>query len=87
MEYFPEDKTLIFLDEPNRLTERGEAVEEEFRQSRERREEKGTLNLPGQWLCAYGALQKALNKRNCVSLCALEPRQAGWKVSGNFIWR
>ena len=36
LEYFPEDKTLIFLDEPNRLTERGEAVEEEFRQSRER---------------------------------------------------
>ena len=84
LEYFPENKTLIFLDEPNRLTERGESVEEEFRQSRERREEKGTLNLPGQWLCTYGALQKALNKRNCIFLCALEPRQAGWKVSRKF---
>lgn len=84
LDYFPADKTLVFLDEPNRLTERGEAVEEEVRQSRERREEKGAQSLPGQWLRAYGALQKALNQRNCVSLCALEPRQQGWKTNRKF---
>lgn len=84
LDYFPKDKTLLFLDEPNRLTERGEAVEEEFRQSRERREEKGSVNLPGQWICSYPDLQKALNKRNCISLCALEPKQAGWKVGEKF---
>lgn len=39
-DYFPEDKSIIFLDEPNRLTEKGEAVEDEYRQSRMHREEK-----------------------------------------------
>ena len=28
LDYFPEEKTMIFLDEPNRLSEKGEAVEE-----------------------------------------------------------
>ena len=29
LDYFPEERTIIFLDEPNRLTEKGGAVEEE----------------------------------------------------------
>ena len=40
LDYFPEERTIIFLDEPNRLTEKGGAVEEEYRQSRMHREEK-----------------------------------------------
>ena len=28
LDYFPEKRTIIFLDEPNRLTEKGGAVEE-----------------------------------------------------------
>ena len=28
--------------------------------------------------------QKELNKRNCISVCALEPKQAGWKVREKF---
>lgn len=80
LDYFPEERTIIFLDEPNRLTEKGGAVEEEYRQSRMHREEKGSRNLPENWLCSFEQLQKELNKRNCISVCALEPKQAGWKV-------
>ena len=84
LDYFPEERTIIFLDEPNRLTEKGGAVEEEYRQSRMHREEKGNRNLPENWLCSFEQLQKELNKRNCISVCALEPKQAGWKVREKF---
>ena len=84
LDYFPEERTIIFLDEPNRLTEKGGAVEEEYRQSRMHREEKGSRNLPENWLCSFEQLQKELNKRNCISVCALEPKQAGWKEREKF---
>ena len=84
LDYFPEERSIIFLDEPNRLTEKGGAVEEEYRQSRMHREEKGSRNLPENWLCSFEQLQKELNKRNCISVCALEPKQAGWKVREKF---
>ena len=84
LDYFPEERTIIFLDEPNRLTEKGGAVEEEYRQSRMHREEKGSRNLPENWLCSFEQLQKELNKRNCISVCALDPKQAGWKVREKF---
>ena len=84
LDYFPKERTIIFLDEPNRLTEKGGAVEEEYRQSRMHREEKGSRNQPENWLCSFEQLQKELNKRNCISVCALEPKQAGWKVREKF---
>ncbi len=39
LRYFRPEETLLFLDEPSRLYERGEVIEEEVRQARERREE------------------------------------------------
>jgi transcription-repair coupling factor (superfamily II helicase) len=84
LDYFPKEKTLIFLDEPNHLTEKGQEVEEEYRQSRMHREEKGMQNLPEQWLCEYAAIQKELNKWNCIALSALEPKKAGWKFTESF---
>ena len=70
LDYFPEEKTLVFLDELNHLAENGEGVEEEYRQSRMHREEKGEANLPEQWLCGFQELQKKLNRRNCVAVSA-----------------
>lgn len=43
---------MIFLDEPPRLREKGEAVEAEFRESMSHRLEKGYL-LPGQTELLY----------------------------------
>ena len=84
LDYFPEEKTLLFLDEPNHLTENGEGVEEEYRQSRMHREEKGETNLPEQWLCSFKEVQKNLNRRNCVAVSALSPRRSGWKITEEF---
>ncbi len=83
-DYFPKEDTLIFLDEPNRLAERGEDVEDEYTQSRKRREEKGETTLPGVWMTGFSKLQKMLNSRNCVSVSALPPRQGKWKMSGRY---
>lgn len=43
LRYFRPEETLLFLDEPSRLYERGEVIEEEVRQARERREEEEKL--------------------------------------------
>lgn len=84
LEYFPEGKTILFLDEPNHLVEKGMAVEEEYLQSRMHREEKGESRLPENWLCEFSCLQKELNKRNSVAFCALEPKRGKWKITEKF---
>ena len=43
LDYFPPEKTLVFLDEPVRLLERMDEVEEEFLISQKNREEAGVL--------------------------------------------
>ncbi|MCD8082873.1 MAG: transcription-repair coupling factor [Clostridiales bacterium] len=52
LDYFDRSQSMIFLDEPMRLAERGGAVEEEFRESMSQRLEKGYL-LPGQTSLLY----------------------------------
>jgi transcription-repair coupling factor (superfamily II helicase) len=47
--YFAPEESMIFLDEPERMRERGEAVEAEFQESMKNRLEKGYL-LPTQML-------------------------------------
>ena len=82
LDYFPEERTIIFLDEPNRLTEKGGAVEEEYRQSRMHREEKGSRNLPENWASTNSESgrplsQSLLNSLDRVSLpysCAIRHR-------------
>lgn len=84
LDYFPKNQSLIFLDEPNRLLENARAVEEEFIQSCRNREKKGSRTLSEDWICQVDALCRAWNRRNCVSVSALEPRQEGWKVTEKF---
>ena len=84
MEYFSREKSILFLDEPNHLVEKGMAVEEEYLQSRKHREEKGEQKLPDNWLCRFDTLQKALNQYNCAAFCALEPKRGKWKITEKF---
>ena len=84
LEYFPEDETMVFLDEPNRLTENAEGVEKEFRESVKNREAKGNSNLSEKWMCNWDAVCRDLNTRNCVSLSSLEPKKGHWKVTEHF---
>jgi transcription-repair coupling factor (superfamily II helicase) len=72
-DYFQNDDTIFFLDEPGRLEEKGEAVETEFREGMIGRIEKGYI-LPGQMDVIYGykELFAALYKKNAVLVSTME---------------
>lgn len=84
LEYFSREKSILFLDEPNHLAEKGMTVEEEYLQSRKHREERGEQKLPDNWLCRFEMLQKRLNQYNCAAFCALEPKRGKWKITEKF---
>ncbi|HIR75983.1 MAG TPA: transcription-repair coupling factor [Candidatus Choladousia intestinipullorum] len=85
LDYFDPEQTLIFLDEPNRLLESGNAVETEFRESMQHRLEKGYV-LPGQAgiLFSHQEAAAAVCVRNAVGLCTLENARAPFSVTGKF---
>ena len=84
LDYFSEENSLVFLDEPNRLEENAKAVEEEFRQSCENRQQKGEGNLSQSWMCSWEKLRHKLNDRNCISVSLMEPKRADWKITEQF---
>ena len=72
LEMFPEEHSMIFLDEPVHLREEGEAVELEFRESMISRSEKGYV-LPGQMqlVCSAVLTASRMNHYRCLGLTAL----------------
>lgn len=84
LDYFT-DASFIALDEPNRIRESADAVENEFRESMIHRLEKGYL-LPGQTRMIKGSDQivGALNSRSCVGIAMMEPRSGDWEVRQKF---
>lgn len=72
LEMFPEEHSMIFLDEPVHLREEGEAVELEFRESMISRSEKGYV-LPGQMqlVCSAAHTASRMNDYRCLGLTAL----------------
>ena len=85
LRYFPEKDTLLFLDEPVRLQEKGNAVETEFRESMSQRLEKGYL-LGGQTGLLYGAKEilAGLQRGATVYLTGLDQRLPGFAVKDKF---
>lgn len=84
LDYFSKERSLIFLDEMNRLSVNAQSVEEELLQSRRNREEKGIVNLPELWLCGWEELCRNLNRRNCIALSSLEQKKENWKITEKF---
>lgn len=74
-EYFDNEDTIFFLDEPGRLAEKGEAVESEFREGMIGRIEKGYI-LPGQMNVVYGYkdVLNILAGKNTLLISTMEPR-------------
>ena len=72
LEMFPEEHSMIFLDEPVHLREEGEAVELEFRESMISRSEKGYV-LPGQMqlVCSAALTASRMSDYRCLGLTAL----------------
>ena len=83
-DYFPLDKTLLILDEPNRMIEKGQEVEEEFRQSQKNRLEKGDRPLADNLLFEMDRLCEKLNQFHGAALCMLEPAKNYWKIRERF---
>ena len=77
LDYFDPERSMIFLDEPLRLKEQGEAVELEFRESMEHRLEKGYL-LPGQTGLLYPVREilARAQRKDAVYLTGLERRRS-----------
>jgi transcription-repair coupling factor (superfamily II helicase) len=72
-DYFTRDNSIIFIDEPLRIAEKGEAVEQEFREGMIGRIEKGYI-LPGQSDAIYGykELLGLLNQKNVLLLSTMD---------------
>ena len=85
LEYFPQGESVIFLDEPARLKEKGETVELEFRESMVHRLEKGYL-LPGQTGLLHPAAEvlARMQKPFAVMLTGLDQKLPGMKVNQKF---
>ncbi len=80
VDYFPREKMLLFLDEPNRILENGLGVEEEYAAAHiVKKKEKRTFRFSG--FVNFSKVQKELNKLRAVSLSALEPRGVEWNFA------
>lgn len=85
LKYFPADGLTVFIDEPLRLKEKAEVVEEEFRESMTHRLENGYL-LPGQADFMYPAkavLAMAIGGRTLLML-GLEQKLPGITVKKKY---
>lgn len=76
-EYFSNEDTIFFLDEPGRLIEKGEAVETEFREGMIGRIEKGYI-LPGQMdvIYSYKEVMSLLAGKNSILISTMEAKNS-----------
>ncbi len=72
-DYFNNEDSIIFLDEPSRIVEKGETVLAEFSESMIGRIEKGYI-LPSQMdvIYDYKELLANLNRRNCILISTMD---------------
>ena len=85
LDYFSAEDTILYLDEPVRLLEKGEAVESEFVEAQARRMESG-YQVSDEEMLLYHArdIAKKMNRYSCVGLCALEARCSDLKIRGKY---
>lgn len=85
-EYFDSGETVVFLEEPTRISEKGEAVELEFRESMTGRLEKGYI-LPGQMdvIFPYKELYGKLGQQKLVFISTMEYKLKEFKPSASYM--
>ena len=81
LDYFNKEETVLFLDEPARLYEKGNVVEQEFRDSMEQRLAKGYV-LPGQADILYSKEEifGRFESGHAIALSALQVRKGVYKA-------
>ena len=81
LDYFEQEHTLLFLDEPVRLIEKGEAVEQEFAEAQAKRVESGyQVTEEEMKLYRSGEVAKKMNQYSSIGFSALETRAAEFKI-------
>jgi len=85
LDYFPVEDTLLYLDEPVRLVEKGNAVEEEFLEAQKRRLEEGQI-LSDVEVKLYTAQEiiKKMNSYRGIGLSALETSCREFSVRASY---
>ncbi len=85
LDYFDEEKLLLFLDEPARCMERGRVVQEEFSESMKHRLEKGYV-LPGQMDAIASDIKVAasISRKKCVALSTLDLKTNELEIKSRF---
>lgn len=85
LDFFPNEQSCIFVDEPMRVKEHADAVEFEFRESMMHRVEKGYI-LPGQMDVLFGAeaVVAKLLQRRVVALSMMEGKNTLFKIDKKF---
>ncbi len=81
LDYFPVEDTLLFLDEPARLMEKGEGIEQEFVEAQAKRMESG-YQVSDEEMILYPAAEivKKMNRYSAVGLSSLDTRYGDFKV-------
>ena len=85
LEYFDKEDTILFLDEPVRLVEKGEGVEEEFMEAQKRRIESGYVMSDAEGrLYTTEEVLSWMNTYCSVGFFALEMRCKGLDIRASF---
>lgn len=81
LDYFPKEDTLLFLDEPSRLLEKGEGIEQEFVEAQAKRMESG-YKVSDEEMILYPAAEivKKMNEYPAVGLSSLDTRYGDFKI-------
>ena len=85
LDYFPADETLLFLDEPVRLMEKGQGVEEEFIEAQKKRVESGYELKDGE-VRLYGTeeILNRINTYSSIGFYALDMRCKGLLIRESY---
>ncbi|MGN1165030.1 MAG: transcription-repair coupling factor [Lachnospiraceae bacterium] len=85
LSYFDTEETLLFLDEPVRLLEKGKGVEEEFMEAQKRRVESGYDVTDNEMkLYTTEEVVQRMNEYSSVGFFALEMRCKGFEIRGSY---
>lgn len=85
LDYFPAEDALLFLDEPVRLIEKGEGVEQEFVEAQARRMESG-YQISDEEMKLYPAAEivKKMNQYFAVGFSSLDIRRGEFKIRDRY---
>ena len=83
LDYFEKENTILFLDEPVRLKEKGEGVEEEFLEAQKRRAQSGYEVADSEAvLFTTQEIMRKMNEYSSVGFQALDMHCPGLNIRG-----